>query len=136
MRPGYVYIMANERPTLYTGVTSNLIKRVFDHKSNQGSRFTAKYKLHKLVFYEKLESIINAIIREKQIKDLDRKDKIALIRKYNPDLKDLYPTLVWFWASSSTVLSSLPKGQNDEGRLDTGNRSNFDLTSASTHEQK
>ncbi len=91
---GYVYIMANERPTLYVGVTSNLVKRVFEHKENIGSTFTAKYKLHKLVYYEKLETIQNAIFREKQIKDMNRSDKINMIKTINPNFKDLYKEII------------------------------------------
>lgn len=93
-RAGYVYIMANNRPTLYTGVTSNLIKRVFEHKQQEGSQFTTKYKLHKLVYYEKHDTIMNAIIREKQIKDMNRQDKINMIKKINPTFKDVYSGIV------------------------------------------
>ena len=91
---GFVYIMANDRPTLYTGVTSNLIQRVFQHKNKQVKGFTQKYDLHKLVYYETFENITTAIIREKQIKDLNRIDKITLIKKINPDLNDLYSQLI------------------------------------------
>jgi len=94
MRSGYVYIMANNRPTLYTGVTSNLIKRVYEHKNYQGSKFTAKYNLHKLVYYESFEKIEQAIIREKQIKDMNRIDKLSMIRKFNSSFKDLYEDLI------------------------------------------
>ena len=90
MKSGYVYIMANERPTLYTGVTANLKKRIWEHKNNIGSAFTKKYNLHKLVYFEVIDSIEFAIIREKQIKDMYRGDKLKLIKQFNPDFKDLF----------------------------------------------
>ena len=86
--------MANSRPTLYTGVTDDLIERVFTHKHDLVEGFTSKYKLHKLVYYEVLENIQAAIIREKQIKDLNRKDKIKMIKKFNLKLEDLYQKLL------------------------------------------
>ena len=89
MKAGYVYIMGNDRPTLYTGVINNLVKRVFEHKNNK-SYFTRRYQMHKLLYYEYCETIEQAIIREKQIKDMNRKDKLAMIQKINPNFKDLY----------------------------------------------
>lgn len=91
---GYLYIMANDRPTLYTGMTNNLIKRVWEHKNGTTKSFVAKYKLRKLVYYEYFDCIESAIIREKQVKDMDRKDKIEMIRKFNPIFRDLYPALL------------------------------------------
>ncbi len=86
---GYVYIMANERPTLYTGVTSNLVQRVYQHKHNLVQGFTQRYTLHKLVYFEILDTIMQAIIREKQIKDMNRKDKLKMIEKFKPTWEDL-----------------------------------------------
>lgn len=91
---GYVYILANHRPTLYVGVTSDLIKRVYQHKNNLVEGFTAKYNLHKLVYYESLNTITEAIIREKQIKDMNRKDKLKMIAVFNAEFTDLYDRIL------------------------------------------
>ena len=76
--------MGNSRPTLYTGMTSNLVQRVYQHKNDLVKGFTYKYRLHKLLYYEVCDDITVAIIREKQIKDMNRTEKLNIIRKMNP----------------------------------------------------
>lgn len=88
-KQGFVYIMANDRPTLYTGVSSNLVQRIYQHKNNLVDGFTKKYQLHKLVYFEVLDTIQAAIIREKQIKDMNRNEKLEMIKKFNPTFEDL-----------------------------------------------
>ena len=78
---------------MYTGVTSDLIKRVYEHKNNLGEGFTRKYNVHRLVWYEMHESAESAISREKQIKKWNRKWKLNLIERDNPDWLDLYEKL-------------------------------------------
>ena len=93
-RGGYVYLMTNKRDTvIYTGVTSDLRKRIYEHREGLADGFTKKYNVKKLVYYEIAGDIESAIAREKQIKAGSRKKKIALIKSINPALKDLYPEL-------------------------------------------
>jgi len=95
MKKGYIYIMSNHKNgTLYTGVTSNLIARIHQHKQGEGSYFTKKYKLFKLVYFETLDDIENAILREKQIKANSRLHKISLIESTNPAWDDLFETII------------------------------------------
>jgi predicted GIY-YIG superfamily endonuclease len=90
-----VYIMANKpNGTLYTGVTSDLIKRIYQHKNKETIGFTCEYECKTLVYYEQYEDMFNAITREKQIKSGSRKKKLALIEKMNPEWRDLYDTLL------------------------------------------
>jgi len=92
---GYVYILTNaHNNVLYTGVTSNLAKRVYEHRNKLVEGFTEKYNVHKLVYYEIFDDIMSAITREKQIKGWLRSKKILLIEKSNPDWKDRYEELV------------------------------------------
>ena len=86
----YVYIMASKRNgTLYIGATNDLIKRVFQHKNNLADGFTKKYGVHTLVYYETTNDINSALIREKQLKKWNRKWKLELIEKDNPEWNDL-----------------------------------------------
>jgi putative endonuclease len=87
----YVYILASQRNgTLYTGMTSNLLQRIWQHKEELVDGFTMKYRVKKLVYFEVHDTAESAIIREKQIKKWRRWWKVDLIEKSNPDWKDLY----------------------------------------------
>ena len=89
-KKGYVYLMTNNGNTvIYTGVTSNLKKRIFEHKEKLVEGFTKKYNVNKLVYFEEFGDIVSAIEREKQIKGGSREDKIKLIKKINSEFKDL-----------------------------------------------
>ena len=86
MKFGYVYILTNKNKTsLYIGVTSDLQRRIVEHHEGVGSKFTQKYSLKHLVYYEKFDNITEAIKREKQLKRWSRSKKEELILKLNPD---------------------------------------------------
>ncbi len=89
MNQYYVYIMTNRSKTLYTGVTNDLMRRVYEHKNKMIDGFTKKYNITKLVYYEETNDIQVAISREKQIKGWLRGKKIALIESVNPKWNDL-----------------------------------------------
>ena len=104
MRQYYVYIMASERNgTLYIGVTNDLIRRACQHRHNLLGGFTAKYRVHRLVYCEVHEDIGQALMREKQMKKWRRQWKLRLIEKENPDWADLYDRIV----------GAQPAGAND-----------------------
>ncbi|AUD79607.1 endonuclease [Kangiella profundi] len=91
----YVYVMASKKNgTLYIGITSNLVKRVWEHKNNAVEGFTKKYEVHQLVYYEQHESSYSAIQREKRLKEWKRKWKLDLIEGMNPEWKDLYDEII------------------------------------------
>ena len=92
----YVYILTNQNHTvLYTGVTKDLIRRVYEHKNHADpNSFTAKYKVYKLVYFEETSDINAAIEREKQIKSWKRERKISLIMESNPRYLDLYESIL------------------------------------------
>ncbi|MFH1183297.1 MAG: GIY-YIG nuclease family protein [Candidatus Moraniibacteriota bacterium] len=89
MKQYCVYIMASISKVLYTGITSNLRKRVWEHKNKLVEGFTKKYNTDKLVYFEQTENVMSAIAREKQLKSWHRQWKINLINKFNPKWKDL-----------------------------------------------
>jgi putative endonuclease len=89
MKNYYVYIMTNKSKTLYTGVTNDLTRRVYEHKHKLIPGFTQKYNITKLVYYEETSDIHAAIAREKQIKGWLREKKINLIESMNPNWVDL-----------------------------------------------
>jgi putative endonuclease len=90
----YVYVMSSKKNgTLYTGVTNNLLKRVYEHKQGVVQGFTKRHEIKTLVWFEQTESIEAAINREKQLKNWNRAWKIHLIEKENPEWKDLYEEL-------------------------------------------
>jgi len=95
MKQPCVYLLASQRNgTLYIGVTSDLIKRVWEHKQDSVEGFTKKYGVHDLVWYEQHEDMPTAIAREKTLKEWKRAWKLELIEKMNPEWKDLYEDLV------------------------------------------
>jgi len=90
-RQYFVYIVTNKNNTvLYTGITNELVRRVWEHKEKQIKGFTSRYKITKLVYYEIFEAAYDAIAREKQIKAGSRQKKLDLINNVNPEWKDLY----------------------------------------------
>lgn len=95
MEESYIYIMSNQRNTVfYTGMSSELIGRVYKHKNKLIKGFTAKYSVTKLVYYEVSYDIYETIKREKQIKGGSRAKKNALIKSMNPEFRDLYEDLI------------------------------------------
>jgi putative endonuclease len=92
---GYVYILASKKHgTLYIGVTSDLPKRIWEHKQKATKGFTEKYEVDRLVYYEVFDDMTHAILREKQMKTWKRDWKIRLIEEHNPDWNDLYESIL------------------------------------------
>ena len=88
---GFVYILASKKHgTLYVGVTSDLVRRIYEHKNDLVEGFTRKYGVHRLVWFEACDTIETALLREKQIKNWKRAWKIEAIEKLNPGWRDLY----------------------------------------------
>jgi putative endonuclease len=94
MKEYYVYILTNKRGVLYTGVTNDLERRVYEHKNKLVDGFTKRYNITRLVYFESTNDVTAAITREKQIKGLLRSKKVDLIKTTNPRLEDLSEN--WF----------------------------------------
>lgn len=93
--PSYVYILSNQHNgTLYIGVTTDLIRRIWEHKNKFVPGFTTKYNVTQLVYYEIFDDIESAVAREKRLKEWKRQWKIDLIQKLNPDWEDLYDKIL------------------------------------------
>ena len=93
-RTYWVYMLATARHgTLYIGMTNDLGRRGYEHRTDAVTGFTSRYGVHRLVWYESYENVTEAIAREKQLKHWNRDWKIRLIEEFNPDWSDLYPTL-------------------------------------------
>ena len=91
----YVYLLASRRNgTLYVGVTSDLVRRVYQHREGLLEGFSKQYAVKLLVWFESTESVLVAIAREKQLKNWKRAWKLQLVEKSNPDWRDLYPDLL------------------------------------------
>ena len=97
MKKGYVYILSNKtNEVIYVGVTSNLVRRVYEHRNHMIEGFTDKYNVTKVLYFEEHSLVKDAIAREKQIKGWRHDKKMELIKSFNPDLEDLYDNLmVW-----------------------------------------
>lgn len=106
MRQYYVYILSSKSKTLYTGITNNLERRVYEHKHKLVPGFTAKYNVVRLVYFEETPDVKAEITREKQIKGWSRAKKIALIESANPTWEDLSTS--WYGRSDGAPGSQAP----------------------------
>jgi putative endonuclease len=94
MKRSFVYILSNDyNSVLYIGVTTNLLKRIYQHKNHEVNGFSSKYNLHKLVYFKEYSTIQEAIQAEKKLKKWNRQWKIELISKFNSEWRDLYPQI-------------------------------------------
>ena len=89
MKTYYVYIMSNTTGTLYTGITGNLERRIYEHKNGLGDGFTKKYNITRLIYFEETGDVQTALAREKEIKKWRRAKKLDLVRTVNPKFEDL-----------------------------------------------
>jgi putative endonuclease len=111
----FVYIVASKSRTLYIGVTNNLLFRVLQHRSGEIAGFTQKYKINRLVHFERFSHIDVAIAREKELKGWLRSRKVALIEELNPTWEDIYPLMLRGEWTEKQVLRS---AQDDSGKSD------------------
>ena len=105
--PYYVYILSSRSRNLYTGITNNIARRVWQHREGRGSIFTQRYKIHRLVYFERHGEVWRAIAREKQIKSWTRERRVTLIETDNPNWNDLAAR--WF--------DDIAKGRADPSSL-------------------
>jgi putative endonuclease len=89
MKTYYIYILSNKTGTLYTGMTSNLERRIYEHKNGLIDGFTKKYSISRLIYFEETSDVQTALAREKQIKKWGRAKKLDLVRSVNPEFEDL-----------------------------------------------
>lgn len=106
MKEYYVYIMANKSGTLYTGVTNDLLRRVYEHKHKLIDGFTKKYNITRLVYFDSTNDVTAAIAKEKQIKGMLRIKKIELIKTNNPLMEDLSED--WYENEEKVVATTPP----------------------------
>ena len=111
-RTYWVYIMTNQSGTLYTGVTGNLLRRVYEHRHRLVSGFAARYRIDQLIYAEPFSEIRDAIAREKQIKARRRSLKVALIDSANPGWNDLGE--IWFGLKDAMNLGSPNQSDSSE----------------------
>jgi putative endonuclease len=114
----YVYILSSRSRTLYTGVTNDLIRRIAEHREGLASSFTAKYRIHRLVYFESFRDVRSAITREREIKYWARAKRVELIAATNPTWEDL--AAEWFPSYPRKAGPSLARDDNrakvNEGR--------------------
>lgn len=129
MHKGFVYILSNKnRTTFYIGVTSDIKRRILEHKTGKGSIFTHKYNLTDLMYYEKIEGMDECINREKQLKNWHRDWKINLIKELNPEMKDLAKD--WFiWQEGQLVIADHFRAKVLFGELNRNSRKDPETSS-------
>jgi putative endonuclease len=110
----WVYIVASRSRNLYVGVTDNLVRRSIEHRSETGGVHTARYSIHRLIYYEYFRYVRSAIRRETELKRWTREAKVALIEKRNPTWEDLFPQLWREWDGEGVVglEADSPKGND------------------------